>query len=288
MNEKEIYALIKLLDDTDVEVFEHIETRLISYGRDVIPFLENAWSQSFEVLLQERIENIIHKIQFDKLCADLSDWTTESGNLLKGAILIAKYQYPDLDESKLRLEIEQIKRDVWLELNDNLTAIEQVKILNDIFFSIYGFSGNTTNFHAPQNSFIHLVIESRKGNPLSLSLLYSVVAQELGIPIFGVNLPEHFILAYKDLSAILPVHDKNVVKVLFYINPFSKGSIFSRKEITAFLKQLKITPETKHYEPCSNIDIIRRLIRNLIYSYQKLGHSEKVEELQILIKSLNK
>src|SRR5436190_1968728 len=83
-----------------------------------------------------------------------------------------------------------------------------------------------------------------------------------GIPVYGVNLPEHFVLCYKDEEAILPIFtEENQLRILFYINPFSKGDIFGKKEIDNFLKQLKIQTEQYYYEPCTNLDMIQRLIR---------------------------
>ena len=290
MRENEFNALIRLLDDEDLEVYSQIETKILSYGKDVIPLLEDAWSQSFDAVLQTRIENIIHKIQFDALLYELENWknqlTQDHSTLLDGAILIARYQYPDLDENKIRALIKQIRRDVWVELNDHLTALEKINVLNHIFFSVYNFSGNTTNYHAPQNSYINTALESKKGNPLMLSLIYSVIAQSLDIPVYGVNLPEHFILAYKNTENYsLPGQDS--MGIYFYINTFSKGTVFGKKEIDAFIKQLGLTPEASYYEPCSNVEIIQRLLRNLIYAYQKINEDEKVDELQIILDRLS-
>ncbi|HEV7230802.1 MAG TPA: transglutaminase-like domain-containing protein, partial [Bacteroidia bacterium] len=147
---------------------------------------------------------------------------------------------------------------------------------------------NTTNYHAPQNSYINNVLESKKGNPLSLSILYLIIAQDLSIPIFGVNLPEHFVLAYIDEENQFPVYGETPNKVLFYINPFSKGAVFSSKEIDAFLKQLKLPMEQTYYEPCPNVDIIKRVFRNLILAYEKLGYPTKVKELENLLSILKK
>ena len=288
MDQKELNALISLLDDPDEEVYNHIQERLLSLGYEVIPMLEDAWEQAFDTLIQNRIENIIQKIQFEKIAHQLKDWAKyDTDDLLAGVLLVARYQYPDLDEQKVRKHIEQIKQDVWLELNNNLTALEKVRVINHIIFDVHNFSGNTTNYHAPQNSYINNVLESKKGNPLSLSIVYAIVAQGLDIPIFGVNLPEHFVLAYKDEHNLLPAFvNEPTNNVLFYINPFSKGSVFSRKEIDAFLKQLKVSPNDSHYEPCSNFVIVKRLIANLMNSYEKLGYPHKVEELRQLLNTL--
>lgn len=286
----ELTALISLLDDPDEKVFHQIQDKLLSLGQEVIPHLETAWGNSFDPLFQGRIENIIHKIQFDSIREDLKSWAMLGGqNLLFGTILVARYQYPDLNEEKIRKQIDQIRQDVWLELNNNLTALEKVRVINHILFEVHGFGGNTTNFHAPQNSYINNVLETKRGNPLSLAILYTIISQSLNIPILGVNLPEHFILAYKEESGFPAIIDdtEEPTNILFYINPFSKGSVFSRKEIDTFLKQLKLDPEPGYYEPCTNTDIIRRLIRNLIYAYEKLGYAEKINELKILITALD-
>jgi regulator of sirC expression with transglutaminase-like and TPR domain len=287
MTKKEIEAMISLLDDPDETIFEQIKGKLLDMGAEVIPALEHAWENSFDSLIQQRIENIIHKIQFRSVLLRLKEWARpENQNLLEGAMIVARYQYPDLDEQKVVKRIEQVKQDVWLELNNNLTALEKVRVINHIIFDVHSFSGNTANYHAPQNSYINNVLESKKGNPLSLSILYTIIAQDLNIPIHGVNLPEHFVLAYVDDHDVLPFTGDEGDRVLFYINPFSRGAVFSRKEIDAFLKQLKLTPEPGYFEPCSNLDIIKRLIRNLIFSYEKLGYPDKSEELQQLLAAL--
>lgn len=287
MDKKEISALISLLDDPDEKIIEQVRGRLMSYGEEIIPELEVAWENSFDSIIQGRIEQIIHTIQFDVIKKMLQEWASpDKQDLLEGALIMARYQYPDLDEEKIRKLFDQIRQDVWLELNNNLTALEKVRVLNHILFEVHGFSGNTTNYHAPQNSYLNNVLESRKGNPLSLSIVYLIVARDLGIPIHGVNLPEHFVLAYLDSHENYPVERENVDTVLFYINPFSKGTVFSKKEIDAFLRQLKLDPEERFYMPCSNLDIIRRLLNNLIQSYEKLGYPSKTAELKELLRSL--
>jgi len=277
------------LDDPDQNVFNQVSTRFLSFGQEVIPVLEDAWEYSFDPLIQNRIENIIHQIQFDIIKDSLKEWMKpDNQNLLEGALLIAKYQYPDIDIVKVKKQIDQIKQDVWLELNDNLTALEKVKIINHILFDVHNFSGNTSNYHAPQNSYINNVLESKKGNPLLLSIIYTIVAQSLDIPIYGVNLPEHFILCYVDDQhmGVPSTEGNDGSNVLFYINPFSKGAIFGQKEIEAFLKQLKLESHSIFYEPCSNLEIVRRLLRNLIASYEKLGYPDKSSELTRLLQSL--
>ena len=286
-NDKSLRAMILLLEDPDEHVFTEIRGQLLSMGNEVIPALENIWESTFNNTLQSRIEDIIQKIQFNSTSEELKLWAATGGiDLLQGTILIARYQYPDLDEEHIRNQIEMIRKDVWLELNPNLTAFEKVRVINHILFDVYHFTGNTSNYHAPQNSYINNVLESHRGNPLLLSILYSCIAQGLNIPIYGVNLPEHFILAYRD-EFIIRDSDDEEEPILFYINPFSKGAVFSRREIDTFLKQLKLEPNRIFYESCSNVEIIKRQIRNLITAYEKLGYPNKVIDFKELLNTIN-
>ena len=289
MSLKEVIALITLLDDPDEVIYSQVKDRFVILGPPAIPHLETAWENSFDAIMQKRIEIIIHTIQFEILQKALKKWALEEQeDLLKGILILSRYQYPDLNETKIRKDLGQIKQDVWLELNDDLTAIEKVKVLNHILFEVHQFSGNITNYHAPQNSFINNVLESKKGNPLMLSVLYMLICKELNIPIYGINLPQHFVLAYlNDYANLIDVNNKTLSNnILFYINPFSKGLIFNQKDIDQFLKQLNLEAEAKYYIPCSNVEIVKRSLNNLIFSYEKLGYLEKVDELKGLDKQL--
>lgn len=280
-NHTEIEALIKLLDDPDSEIFRHVEDKLMSFGHDVVPHLESAWENSFDAILQERIENLIHKIQFRSVKRELELWHLGgSFDLLQALLTINKYQYPDLDEQKIINQLENIKRDIWMQLMYDTSAVEKVKLINHVLYNVHGFSGNTANHQDPQNSFISQVLESKKGNQITLAAIYSIIAQKLDIPIYGVNLPQHFILAYVDQENQGEAEDP----VLFYINAFNKGYIFGRHDVDTFLKQLKIAPDHRFYQPCTNTDIVTRVLRNLISSFEKAGATEKVAELEELLR----
>lgn len=280
LKEKEIKALLLLLEDPDNEVFKHVSESLLEKGENVIPELEKAWEKSLNEVLQERIESLIQEIQFTSTQKQLKQWKEKGAvDILKGAFLIAKYQYPDLKYEKILSQFNKIKQDAWLEINSNLTALEKVRIINHILYQIYEFSGNSSNFFAPQNSYINHVLESHKGNPIALGIIYIALSQDLDVPIYGVSMPRNFILAYVDENNI---HDPFEDDILFYINPFNKGTVLGKREIDYFLKQQKLEPKESYYTPCSNIEIIRKLILNLIYSYEKLGYPEKVDNLKEL------
>ncbi len=272
LDQKELKALVSLLDDEDFDIVRHVEEKIISIGNDAIPFLEEEWEKSFNPILQRKIEDLIHTLQFDQLREKLQRWHEEGGNdLLEGMWLVATYQYPDLELTFLKQQIEQIYYDAWLEFRKDIHPLDQVKVLNNVLFNKHKFSANTKHFHSPGNSMINVVLETKKGNPISLCVLYILVAQKLEMPLYGVNLPNLFICTYKSPA------------IQFYINAFNKGLIFSRSDIDNYIQQLRVNPADIFYDPCNNRDIIKRVLRNLIISFEKIGDHYKSDEVKQLL-----
>lgn len=281
MNPQDLHALIHLLDDPDREVIEVVTSNLMGGGEAIIPDLEKAWETALDKGIQERIENVIHDIQFNVCLRRLASWKQSGAHdLLEGAWLVAKSQFPEIKFQALQAEIDTLRRDIWLEINNNLTALEKIKIVNYFIYEVYRFSSNVSNYYSPQNSYINQVLETRRGNPISLAIVYSVICQGLGIPVFGVNLPKNYILAYVD-EINYGVNENNI---LFYINAYNKGAVLGRREIDVFLEQQKIEPRSSFYIPCNNIETVKRLFLNLIVSYEKLGYQDKITSLQKLVK----
>lgn len=277
ISNKELKALVSLLDDTDTEVVQHVENKIMSLGTHIIPYLEFEWESSFNPVLQKRIEELVHTLQFELLKEKLADWRDKEGeDLLEGMWLINTYQYPDLEYDDLKKDLEQIYYEAWLEFKSEIHPVDQVKILNSVLFGKLKFGANTKNFHSPGNSMLSVVLQTKKGNPVSLCVIYILVAQKLKLPIYGVNLPNLFVLTYKQ--------DDNQ----FYINAFNRGLVFTRKEVDEYIGNLNLSPNDIYYEPCENIDIVCRVLRGLINSHEKLGHTDKVEELNELLKLLSK
>jgi regulator of sirC expression with transglutaminase-like and TPR domain len=275
IKEREIKALVSLLEDDDQEVVNHVEKRLMEIGTGVIPLLEQEWEIHFNPTIQTRIEDLIHTLQFELLQERLIDWRDQRQNdLLEGLWLVATYQYPDLTIEELRQEIHQVYTEVWRELKDDLAPFDQVRIINAVIFNKLKFRANTKNFHSPANSMVNAVLESKKGNPISLCSIYLLVSQKLDLPVFGVNLPNLFILMYKNEG------------VDFYINGFNKGLIFSKDDIDNYLVHLNIPKQEIFYKPCSHLDIILRSLRNLIVAFEKLGDYHRSDEIKMVLKRL--
>ena len=276
LSESEMKALVSLLGDSDPEVVSHVEERLVSLGGEVIPLLEKEWEQSFDPNSQKKIEDIIHNLQFEQLIDRMADWKNRGGeDLLEGLWLLATYQYPDLDFNKIKDLFQQIYYEAWLEFKPEAEPMEQVKILNSVIFNKLKFAPNTRNFHSISNSMINVVLENKRGNPISLCCIYLLVAQKMRLPVFGVNLPNLFILTYKQ------------GREQFYINVFNKGLVFTRQDIDQYLTNLRLDKNDIFYEPCSHLDIIRRMLRNMMLAFEKAKESERQDEVRLLLEAIS-
>lgn len=284
----ELQALISLLDEPDPEIFSRVRDRLFTYGISAVPLLEDAWDSTYEENdIHKRIEGIIHDIQFNDVFQNLKKWkNSPQPDLLTGFLQVAKYQYPELKEKGITDKVGLIIQDVWLELNNNLTPLEKTKVINHILFDVHGFSANKSDVYAPPNSYINLVLETKKGNALSLSIIYMIVSQSLKIPVYGVNLPQNFIMVYLDRMR-KPGETVTKRNVQFYINAFNNGAVFTQREVELFLRHISIEPDDKFFLPCDNITIIRRVLNNLMVANETKGKPEKVDELKRLQEALD-
>ncbi|WP_255048941.1 transglutaminase-like domain-containing protein [Lacihabitans sp. CS3-21] len=274
MNREDLKAMISLLDDSDMEVVNIVENNIKNLGHEVIPILEKEWERNgLNPVLQKKIEDLVHDLHLSNLSADLESWKNNNHtDLMTGLWLIAKYQYPDLKVETLNQEIKNIQMKVWVNTHEKMHPNDMVKILNDVIFEQLKFEPNIKNFHSPSNSMFNLVLSQKKGNPVALSCLFILLAQRLDLPIYGVNLPNLFVLIF------------DYPGYRFYLNPFNRGQVFLEKDIDDYLKQMNIEPNEKYYKSCSNIEIIKRVLTNLSFAYQKIGEEDKQNEVNQFLK----
>lgn len=275
MTKGEIKALISLLDDSDYDVAAYVEKQIAYLGEGIIPFLEEEWEETLNADLQKKIEDLIHNLQYDGLTKRLQAWKASGAeNLLEGMFLVNSYLYPDVDFATINKAIDQLYFDAWTHMKDEMHPYDQVKSLNNVLFREKRFSANTKNFHSPANSMLHLVLETKRGNPLTLCVIYMTLAQRLSMPVYGVNLPNLFILTYK------------LGDMQFYINVYNKGLILSKADIDNYILQLNLNPVDIFYEPCDNLDIVKRALRNLAFSFEKMDDPEKATEVNKLLDAI--
>ena len=275
LNDAEIQALISLLADEDTEVLKHVTSKLRELGEEGIPFLEREWQATLDSKLQARILNLIHEMQFELLQERLHTWKQlHQDDLLMALWLINTYMYPSLEYHTLRQQVDVI----YLEVSRNFEAIvhpyEIIKQLNYSFFEKLRFGPNKEDFHSENNSMFNKVLEAKKGNPIALCSLYLLVTERMKLPIYGVNFPNLFLLTFKKGEQ------------QFYINAFNRGLILSKSDISNYLKTLNIQVNELFFEPCNNLDIARRILRNLLSSFESQGKTQQMEEVSLLLNIL--
>ena len=287
MKKSKLDALINLLDDPDNSIFKLVEKELLKESNDIIPMLEKKWETSFDANYQERIENLIQGLQFKETYNKLKVWINSSLNkrdLFTGFWIVDQFQYPDLNLLNIQLKIENIRKKIWLELNNSLTLLEKTTILNHFLFNINGFAINHGNKNSSQNCFLSQILDSKKGNPVSISILYTILARQLELPAYFIDFPKNPLIAIVEPKLARKVHGKSSDSdVLFYINPSHKGAITSIKEIEYHLRKNDYKPLHDFTEPKSDILFIQRLLESLEESYKSLGMFEKEEQIQQML-----
>lgn len=288
MNISELKALLNLLDEPDDRVYATIHNKIMDYGLRAVPFLEEFQYKTTNTTSVSRAENLIRNIHNHLHFLKLDDWALHRSHDLLEAYCLISSLYQEEESCKAnRISVDKLYRDVWLEMNDELTALEKIRVINHIFFEIYRYAGHQSEQASLPAYLLGNLLRMQLGNPLSLSLLFLIITQKLGLPIYGVNLPHHFILAYMDDTITTrKAEEYTQNEVLFYINPFDKGALFRKTEIELFLKQRNIPPHKHYYLPCNNITVIRRLLNELLMLHRKNHQKNREETIKHLLEAV--
>ena len=147
MANSELHALLNLIEDPDEEVFHSITDRFIGLGHEIIPILEEHQHSTHDEEQIKKIKFIIDKVALSVLTDELMEWKiSEDQSIVEASLIISRYLNRDINQENIFFEIEKIRRSVWLELNDYLTPLEEVNIINKIVFEYYKFKGLETNY----------------------------------------------------------------------------------------------------------------------------------------------
>ncbi len=277
----EISALFHLMDDPDADIFNAVSDRIISFGKGIIPNLENLWENTPDENIQERIEQLIHRLHFRDLTEEFVRWKgLPEPDLLGGALLAAKHQYPDLTAFSMLQEIEKMRRNIWLELNGYLTSLEQMKVVLIILFKYYRLKGVDVTYNNPNDFLLNKLLETKKGNTISIGILILIVCDLLGIPVKAVNIPHQFILAYYNVPDENwdSIQSNPIEKINFYIDP-TNGQMLTHTEIENYFHQIAVAPAVSYFKPFDNKNVIRVLLEELAKCFEKQKYFYKHNEL---------
>ena len=285
---KEINALLQLIDDPDHEVYDTISEKLLHYGKDIIPNLESLWEHTTDEQVQERIEQLIHRVHFQDLQDELLEWgQSKRPELLRGAILVAKYQFPDLNVPALLSQFDTIRRNVWMELNNYLTPLEQINVLNSILYNYYKLQGHELTERESKYFFINHMLESKHGNSFSLGILYLALCEMLDIPVFAMDIPRQFVFAYIDtLHHFFTSDAEGVQQIQFFIDPLN-GMVYTQTDVNMYLKKINATDTDSYFKPLDTRQIIYKMLEELSLCYRYNREEQKAEEIQQLMAILS-
>jgi hypothetical protein len=277
MNDHKLDSLITLLDDPDDSVFALVLKEILKEDTSIVDRLEHIWETSLDLLVQKRIEIIIRQIQLNDTKDKIKKWANQKTlELFEGFFLITRHQYPELKLKSIQIQLEKIRKDIWLEFRNSLTSLEKITILNHFFYDQYRFVVDRIIPDSPQHCYINRVLDSRKGNPVTIAILYVLVARMLNLPVHYIDFEKNPLVGYFDKDMAKFAHgEDNGNPILFYINPSNRGAIIGPKEIDYIRQTTELADHKKLTEPCPDRIIIKRLVEKLIFAYNQLGVTEK-------------
>ena len=288
---KEIDALIHLLDDSDNEVVTHVSEKLIAYGNSILGNLERASEDHFNPLIQERIEGIIRHIQYDRSANAFRRWSREGvHDLLKAALILGRHHDPGIDEGMVLETMSEIAEECRTEISPYQGPVETISILNQVLYKNRGFQGRSTDLLNPAHYQIHVLLRNKNGVPLTLGLLYLILGQMLGLRLYGVNLPHHFIIgqAKAEIDDFNATDGALMSQILFYINPANAGMVFTKYEIEEYLKKIELSSRPEFFVPISNLQTIEIVVRTLKLTYETRNQVARCNELDGFLKEIGR
>jgi regulator of sirC expression with transglutaminase-like and TPR domain len=264
--DRELNSLLSLLDDPDIRVATAVTERLRSRGNGVLYPLLDFIDLSPDELARSRAELIVREFneetlttEFTKLARRLDN--SERNTLEDGVFLIARYGYPRLAVESYRAELSKLAGMLGDAIAGIHSPLDILIATNDFFFQRQKFRGNQSQFHEPDNSFINRVLDRRMGIPISLSVIYLLIARvRLGLPFSGASAPGHFLIRY-DGAGDEPL----------FVDAFNGGVVLRKRDIKRFLDSYGLLYNEAFLEPADSRSILLRMIRNLIIVFTQLG-----------------
>jgi hypothetical protein len=272
-----IEALLSLLDDHDELVYNSVKEKLISLGSVILPKLEDALFLADSIEQVNKLEEIISHLKKEILIDKLRFWIkNENRTLLDGWLLISSIHHPNIAKEKIENSIHKIFQDAWLEINESMTSLEKVAVINHILFRINLF--DISNFDVPiaDNIVLDKLLFTKTGDVYSLTILYLIIARKLNLNLVPIMLANKLLLVYEDELATSLAFGTTSEKYLYYINVAHRGSVISPKEIQfLYDKSQKYGNGLTRIE--SDITLLKKLLTLLYLSYSGEGDHNRVQ-----------
>ena len=270
LSEGQRSALISLLADDDPAVFKAVREKLLACGPTAADWLR-PHSLSGDPLLRRRtieIINIFARRGADDRFLAFCLQHGEDLDLERGAWLLAQTQYPDINLEAYQALLDSYASELRERLNVRGSARHILGTINESLFGELGFTGNEENYYAPDNSYLNRVLDRRTGIPLTLCLVYLLLARRLRLPVAGVGLPGHFICRYQSTMDEL------------YIDAFHGGRLMTKADCVHYLLQGHYALQEEYLTPASPRRMLTRMCGNLHQTYTQLEMTEETTRIQ--------
>lgn len=259
MSEARRDALLGLLDDLTPPVRKALLAHFVTIGQPAVQFLQEV-AHGPNRILARHAGWFLDEIKFSDPVAEFRGFIRSLNYELEtGALLLSRTVSPGLDVGACCDTLDQIAARCRELITLPASPREQCRIINRILFHEWGFHGNVDNYTDPLNSLLDHVLVRRKGIPLSLSTVYLLVAERLGLDLEPVGLPGHFVVGC--FGGSKP----------FFIDPFDRGIFLDTDEVFALLRANKIVPKGSDLTPTPIREVLCRSCRNLVNHYKAAG-----------------
>lgn len=259
-------ALISLLEDSDEKISSVAFDELVLLGEEVIPNLKENYFETDNTNYKSKINDLLRTINQpileEKFKIILENNIFDC--LESGVLLIANLEYPTLNPIKYLEKLDDFANAILEDIIHFDDHFEVLGTMNRFFFEKMNFIGNQSNYYDPENSFINRVIDRKKGIPISLSVIFLLVARRLNFPLSGVGIPGHFLVKFRGKRDI-------------FIDPFNNGNFLTTDDCKKFVKLLNIPFKEEFLYPVSDKYILQRMLRNLVGVYQNQNEKEKMK-----------
>jgi regulator of sirC expression with transglutaminase-like and TPR domain len=271
ITESQLRALFRLLSDEDEKIAKLVSQQILKVGEPAIPLLEQTAAE--DSLIGDRARAVLAVLQFKELEEAFLDFSSKEDadlNLEEGAFLIARFGYPQIKATSYQALLDGMAKEVAPRIRRKRLPEEILRTINTYLFLEQGFAGNTDHYYDPDNSYINRVLDRRTGIPISLSIVYLLIARRLELPIFGIGMPSRFLVKYSDKGSQI------------FLDPFHKGRLLTKTDCANFLINSGYDFQESYLSITPNRTILCRVIRNLISVYTKQKQSQAAERLRKL------
>lgn len=173
--------------------------------------------------------------------------------LQAATVALAMHALDDADPQTVDEQLEEIAREVRSRVqHPTLEAL--IARLHEVLFDEYQFQGEVTNYYSPLNSYLPAVLQSRRGLPITLALVYKLVGERVGLTIEGVNSPGHFLVRVRDSRGWL------------IVDPFYGGAVLSVPEAFGLMERIlgrSLTRAPEFLQTASHTQWVARMLANL-------------------------